>query len=684
MANQKEVKVKVETEAKLQEVQALEERINELKRQKLQLDIKTNTEKLEEVKSRIESVKSELQTLQGKADVDDSEVKKLESELESLEGEKLDLQVSIEDSKLKSVESEIEGLDGTTIDVDVNNISAMEAVEQISQGFDRLKQGAGEVGQVMGDVLESAGRMEQTETFLSMNLGADQAKKKLEEIRSVTDTLPGDDVTLQNLLSQAALKDVQLGKEEFLQMGNAAADYMAAMQNFGKTSTETQQDLMNYILAGNTAEIERSPILQAHVDKLKEGKTVQERSKLLQEALTAEGWNGIASQEIYNNKLQQFNDMLERGKMNLGDMFLQGSEGALDFLMDLDQATGGLVGMAAAVGSFASPLTDTLLGVGQLATGLKSLQDLGVIKWFKDLEIVTKLSAAADWLLSGAQQVLNFVMYENPILLVVLALIALAAALIWAYNNVDWFREMVDNAWASLVQIGQIIYGYVIGAIQWLSNLFNNFTSQLGLNSNDWIQAVLGFILFLPTLPLQVGIALANALARALGFKGNFVQTLFSAASEAVTSFYNAVIGIPKALQACLDWAYNLVMSHPLVQALVWLGQQAVNAFSVLGLGQGSPGDIVGAMENELNWTKDVIQKSNLADDTASLGKGMSASFNPNLNAGSNGVISGSANSGDVIINVYGDVDSDKRVRQIVEVVRRELSWNNETAGRTV
>ena len=37
----------------------------------------------------------------------------------------------------------------------------------------------------------------------------------------------------------------------------------------------------------------------------------------------------------------------------------------------------------------------------------------------------------------------------------------------------------------------------------------------------------------------------------------------------------------------------------------------------------------------------------------------------------------------DLILNIQS-VDSDERVNQIVEAVRRELSWDNATAGRTV
>ena len=119
---------------------------------------------------------------------------------------------------------------------------------------------------------------------------------------------------------------------------------------------------------------------------------------------------------------------------------------------------------------------------------------------------------------------------------------------------------------------------------------------------------------------MRVAAELANTIAKALGFKGNFVQTLWNTARDAVTNFANAIQGIPQALQNCLQWAYNIVMNHPLVQALKWLGEQAANAFSVLGLGQSSPGKIVKAMKAELDWTQEAIEKSSLPGASAGLG----------------------------------------------------------------
>ena len=143
-------------------------------------------------------------------------------------------------------------------------------------------------------------------------------------------------------------------------------------------------------------------------------------------------------------------------------------------------------------------------------------------------------------------------------------------------------------------------------------------------------------------------------------------------------------------------------MSHPLVQALQWLGSQAANAFSVLGLGQGSPGKIYRAMENELNWTDELVQDSNLEDTAVNLGKSIVSGFgNPRLGVDMSNLEVGmdvtnsrlvdslnklTGNEGQIInINIeVGTVDNEDRVKEIVEAVRQELVWNNKTAGRTV
>jgi len=852
MANKKVI-VEVEADADVSDVEPLEKKINELRQRKLNFEIETNTAKLDDVKARITELENKKATLD--IDADDAEIKKIDDEIEALKFEEIDLNLKTAQAKvsLDEVESEMRSLEDNEIEVNLRNQSAMEALDQIGQGFDRLKQGASEVGQAMGDVLESAGRMEQTETFLSMNLGADVAKKKLEEIRSVTDKLPGDDVTLQNLLSQAALKDANMTTEAFTQMGTAAADYMAAMQNFGKSATETQQDLMNYILAGNTAEIERSPILQSHIDKLKEATTVQERSKALQEALAEEGWNGIASQDIYNNKLQQFNDMIERGKMNLGDMFLESSEGAMDFIMKLDEMSGGLVGMTIALSSFASPLTDMVMGLGQIATGLNALKDAGdligltdklgglkntvlgvaesvksravyafnslaqsirmnvlpalksaitgIASFAKELVVTTAgaikgaivslgqlaksvlltgynaLKSAAMWVAekaaliastiaeyaaAAAQWALNIAMDANPIGILILAIGALVAILGYLYFNNEQVRGAIDGLGQSFVQLGQWIYSGAIywleqlqntltgvwdfltsigelitgtitvaleglgqafmmlgqwiysGAIYWVEQLQNtlmglwNYIVTLGglipanvnITGNQIIDTVLRVILFIATLPAQLGMILTNALAKALGFKGNFVQTMFSAASNAVSNFASGISGLAGKLKAELDGMISDAMNFAgRIGSIMW--EAATNAWQnfLNGLDTHSPG----IMQRTLLWEvsemgrRVPIEGASLVKNLGDLAKDAVTSFGtPEMNVEFGGVNGEFANGSiqrladnqgttqEINIVINGDIDNEDRLQYFVERIRSEMNWNNRTAGRSV
>lgn len=295
----------------------------------------------------------------------------------------------------------------------------------------------------------------------------------------------------------------------------------------------------------------------------------------------------------------------------------------------LDQVGSAWDRLSMVIGSTLSPISSVIGAGGQLiGVGTQLNGTLELFGKFQGMEnpfigLGTHLSTlqisimnVASTIKSGLISALTSlwtVMMANPIILVVVALVALAAAFIWAYQNVDWFREGVNNAFATIVQFAQV--------------LINNISS-------------------------------------------------------AVNTFASIVQGIPQALENCLQWAYNIVMNHPIVKALQWLGQQAVRAFSVLGLGQGSPGKIFSAMENELDWTEGLIEKHGLSDTTAALGSDLSSNFNPQLPVNnSTGLGGGSTNN--ITINIES-VDNEDRIQEIVDAVEEALKFDNVTAGRTV
>ena len=380
-------KVTLEVAVKTQEAQidALERKVERLRQQKLQMKIDADTQALDAVSQKLKNAESKLSGLKAKVDVDDSEIETAEREVEQLKQEQINLQLRVEEAALDELQSKKDAIEADEINVQLNNQSAMQGLEQIADGFSRIKSAASEVGQEFGSLLSSAGKQETNFAFLKNAVGdAELARQKMSEINDIVAQLPGDDTALQGLLSSAAAKDSSLTADNLRDMANSATDYFSAMSYYGKSATEAQQDMTNYLLAGNTAELERSPILQGHIDKLKEATTVQERAKALAEALNEEHWGGMGAMDTYNNKLETFNGMIERGRYTLGGMFQEGAKEAMDFLLKLDEGTNGLVGMTIALGGFASPLTDALMGLGQMATGFKALKDAANFSGIKD------------------------------------------------------------------------------------------------------------------------------------------------------------------------------------------------------------------------------------------------------------------------------------------------------------
>ena len=507
------------------------------------------------------------------------------------------------------------------------------------------------------------------------------------------------------------------------------ADYMSGSATMGKQALESQQDIMKYLLDGNTAELERGSIVSSQVDKLKDANTFQERQAAMQEVLNDLGYGGIANMDTTLKKQMEWEGMMYNSQDALSSMWLGAETGAMDYILKLDDATGGIVGMGLAAGSMAAgPLVDIMGGIGQIRLGFQGLKDaadfagigskLGSLKTtlmgvgskakeaalsMLDLGKKTLIagynalksaamwvvekgakaaSTLASWAMTAAQAALNFVMSLNPIVLVVLALVALAAALIWAYYNVDWFREMVDNAWQSIVQLAQAIWSYISPAIDWISGLFQQFTQQLGLNTNDWLQALLGFILFLPTLPIKIGIALVNSIARLLGFKGNFVETMMSTGISAVTNFITQISQLPGKLAGELQKMYSTVSewASTLPQKFWDAGVDAVKGF-LDALGIHSPGFMFYAIQGELNRIDKVTGETDFSGNMANMGQRMANSFNPNLDL-YNGSSSMSAGL-NLTINIES-VDNEERIQQIVRAVETALKFDNETAGRSV
>ena len=524
------------------------------------------------------------------ADVDDEQVKELEALLDSLADKVVGFEVAVDDDGLDAAGEKEESLNGSAeFVIDVDDAAVQQAMTNLSDGVGKTKQGVLDLKNALQEVEQAGMQSEQNQAFLQMNLGADEAKQTWKDISDIVASMPGDDNTMRSVLSTAQALGNNLSPSEMKDATATMADYMAGSATMGKQSLESQQDIMKYLLDGNTAELERGSIVSSQVDKLKEADTFQERQVAMQEVLNDLGYGGIANQDTMLNKQAEWEGMLYNSQDALSSMWLGAEKGAMDYVLQLNDATDGLVGMGIVAGSVAGgPIIDTVSGLGQMATGMQAIKNLGMIQWLSQLGIMTKLSAAANWLLSGAQAVLNAIMAMNPIILVVIALIALAAALIWAYQNVDWFRAMVDNAWQSIVTFGQQLYSFISGALQGLVNAITAVGAWLVGRISASFSAIWSIISAAMNLWNQATAkarSIANMIGNAFNGVKGLVQGAFNGVTHAITAPFQSAYNTLKPIIDNIKAAWDMLMGIGGSAGITTGGSAGISMGSVNGIG---------------------------------------------------------------------------------------------------
>lgn len=88
--------------------------------------------------------------------------------------------------------------------------------------------------------------------------------------------------------------------------------------------------------------------------------------------------------------------------------------------------------------------------------------------------------AAGMYLVSGAMAVVNAVMSANPIGLVVIAIGALVAALIYAWNNSETFRNVVTGVFNAVSTTVSTVVNGVVASFNWMQNAINSVVNWIG------------------------------------------------------------------------------------------------------------------------------------------------------------------------------------------------------------
>lgn len=98
-----------------------------------------------------------------------------------------------------------------------------------------------------------------------------------------------------------------------------------------------------------------------------------------------------------------------------------------------------------------------VLGVINLAPGI-----MATVNMFQALSKVQWIATAATKIATAAQWLWNAALNANPIGLIIIGVTALVAAIVWAYNEFDTFRALIDGLGATFKLVFDSIYRYIM------------------------------------------------------------------------------------------------------------------------------------------------------------------------------------------------------------------------------
>lgn len=303
-------------------------------------------------------------------------------------------------------------------------------------------------------------------TVMQQRMGATDA-----EIQSIKDLAAaqqeigviGDEVQLSGAQQIATFLTEKDSLEALVPAMN---NLLAQQKGLNATTGDAVQvgNLMGKVMMGQVDALKRAGITftEAEANVMKYG-TEQERAAMLAQIIT----NNVGEM---NAQLAQ----TESGKQ----------QQLANAIGDVKEQIGGLVNGALPFVTIAAQSTAALASITTLIAGVKTLSAVmyanakafavSTAAYIKN-KAATLATAAAQGVVkaatiawTGVQTVLNVVLSANPIGLVIMAIGALVSAVVYAYNNCESFRKIVDKVWEAIKPLATAIMNGLAKAFEWL------------------------------------------------------------------------------------------------------------------------------------------------------------------------------------------------------------------------
>ena len=344
------------------------------------------------------------------------------------------------------------------------------------------------------------------------------------------------------------------------------------------------------------------------------------------------------------------------------------------------------------------------------------------IEWAKQNKVLVASLAALVVVLWAV----NIALAANPIILVGVALVALVAGVIYAYNHFAWFKDIIDQMWVGAQRIGAFFSGPFVqffrDAATWIVNAWNTvyaFFAALPGQISAYVSAIPERLraLFLQAFDLAtyaIGYGIGLVLGYMIEFPGRFIgmlmsvpglladvfQWAWSLAAGAVSSGVDRTVSfvvnvVPRIISTLAELPGRLLaLWSSVTDSMFTVGENIMKGMirgitSMIGQAVDSVKRAVG---NVVQGAKDALGVKSPSKVFANLGKQSVLGYvqgvkdmAAQVKATVNGVIAGPAlaagggststdNSRSINVNVYGG--GGQSADEISARVMRDLAWN--------
>ena len=314
-----------------------------------------------------------------------------------------------------------------------------------------------------------------------------------------------DDLTTANQSCQMSIDDLTgyltKNSTQFKELGYSTEDALAlliSLSDGGADVSSVMSGLTKGVANLSSVTDDVPGAFQDAVQAISEAGSVSE-------ALQAQvGDTGKTVEEIFGKKAaQELATNIQNGSFAVEDWtsVLQENEGALQSTAEnattmqdaWSQATNNVslaLGstFAPAISAVVTQVAEVISMVAQVVQDSPALQAVivGVAVALGILATALAISAIIQGV-TTAFGLLNTVLLANPIFLVITAIAALVAALIFAYNNCETFRAIVDNAFTMIKNVAINVFNSVRTTITNVFNAIRSIAETIrGTLSNVW------------------------------------------------------------------------------------------------------------------------------------------------------------------------------------------------------